>query len=126
MKELTENNLDEFKEYYHFLHDSFIIDIHYNIIKDQIELLIDVYWAGNNLKKDATSYVLNKQQLKMYFNQIKEYRCKDLTLSDYIDKICLKVILIDDKKYILFANSSEKPSIYIICDSIQYETILHH
>ena len=45
MDKITKNNLDEFIEYYHGFHDSYITNINYDISKSKIELLINVCWC---------------------------------------------------------------------------------
>ena len=124
MKELEKENINYFVEYYHYLHDSFITHIYYDINKSQIQLSIDVYWAGNNQIKNDTTYVMNKEKLKIFFNSVKEYKCQNISPSDYIDHVYIKSIKIEDREYMCFANEVETPYIYIICDNIQYEKIV--
>ena len=123
MKELTKENLNEFIEYYHELHDSYIKDINYNVYDSKIELFIDVCWSGEPILKEDNTYETNKTKLKLVLNNIKTFNIKDYFSGDYIDEVYIKFIKLEDKEYICFASDEENPLIYIVCKSIEYEEI---
>ncbi len=59
MNKINKNNLSEFMRYYHDFHDSYIIDIHYDILSSKIECILDVCWSGKPILK-GNSYETNK------------------------------------------------------------------
>ena len=124
MKQIIKENLNNFMNYYHELHDSYIKEFNYDVYDSKIELLIDVCWFGELILKDDNSYETNKIKLKMILNSIKTFNIKDYFSWDYIDKLYMKFIKLENKEYICFASSEEEPLIYIVCDSIEYEEII--
>ena len=42
---------------------------------------------------------------------------------DYINKVFIKYIKLDNKEFICFASDEQDPVIYIVCESIKYEEI---
>lgn len=121
MEKITKENLTEFMDYYHQLHDSYIEEIHYNVYKSRIELLIDVCWSGVPKLKEDKTYETNKTKLKLILNNIKKYSFKDLFSYDYINEACIKFINMDNNEYICFATDENEPLIYIVCESIEYQ-----
>lgn len=124
MKQITKDNISEFMEYYHELHDSIITNINYSVLKDQIELLIDVHWSGEPILKDDGYYETNKKKIRMIFNEIESCNNKEISSCDFISQAFLKYITLDNKEFICFASEEEDPSIYIVCESIEYEEVL--
>ena len=120
MKELTRENLKEFMDYYHYLHDSFIEKINYDVSDSKIEILIDVGWSGELIVKNSKTYS-NKTKLKMVFNNIETFNIKDYFLVDYINKAYIKYVKLDNTEYICFATDEKEPLIYIVCDYIEYK-----
>lgn len=123
MKQLNKNNLTEFTEYYHSLHDSYITNINYDIEKSKIELLIDVYWSGEPTLKDDDTYETNKVKIRMLFNGTHECNIKEIFSWDYIYEAYIKYIKIDKKDFICFASDEDDPLIYIVCENIEYEEL---
>lgn len=66
MDKLSKNNLSSFLEYYHGFHDSYITNINYNILKSQMEILVDVYWSSEPTLKEDGTYTTNKTKLKIF------------------------------------------------------------
>ena len=118
--ELSKNNLSNFLEYYHFFHDSYITNINYLINDNKIELYIDVCWSGKPILKENKIYETNKTKLKLIFNEIKQFNCKEIFSWDYINKVYIDYIKIDKIYYICFASDKDEPLIYIVCDEIKY------
>ena len=121
--QLNKNNLNNFLEYYHFFHDSYIKSINYLINDNEIELYIDVCWSDTPLLKEDKTYETNKTKLKLVFSEIKEFSCKEIFSWDYIDKAYIDNIKIEGKEYICFASNKEKPLIYIVSNNIEYSEI---
>ena len=120
---LSKNNLSDFFEYYHFFYDSYITNINYLINDNKIELYIDVCWSGKPILKENKIYETNKTKLKLIFDEIKEFNCKEIFSWDYIDKAYIDNIKIDGKDYICFASNKENSLIYIISDNIEINEI---
>ena len=123
MNTLNKNNLEEFIQFYHGLHDSYITNINYDITKSQIELLIDVYWSGEPTLKEDNTYETNKTKMKMVFEGVEKCNNKECFSWDFIDDVYLNYIILDNKEYICFASDENDPYVYIVCDSIKYEEI---
>ena len=123
MKDITKNNLDEFINYYHSLHDSYITNINYDINNSKIELLIDVCWSGDPILKDDDTYETNKTKIKMILYNINKFSVKEMASWDYIDEVFINYITYLDKEYICFATDKEEPLLYIVCEDIEYEEI---
>lgn len=123
MKKLTKNNLNNFLEYYHNLHDSSIKEINYDIEKLQIEIVINVFWSGKPKLKNDGTYETNKTKLKMQFIDVEKYMCKELFVSDSFTNIYLKFIYFNNHEYICFANEENDPLFYIISNEVSYEEI---
>ena len=121
MKKITKDNLNEFIYYYHAFHDSYITNINYDIKKSEIELLIDVYWSGEPIKKEDKTYETNKTKMKIVFKGVEQFNTKEIFSWDYIYEAFIKYINIKNKEYICFATDEENPQIYIVCDQIEYE-----
>lgn len=123
MKNITKNNLEDFVNYYHYFHDSYITNINYDITNSKIELFMDVTWSGEPILKDNNTYETNKTKLQIVFSDILEYTNKEIFSYEYIDKIFIKYINIDNKEYICFATDDKEPLLYIICSNIEYNEI---
>lgn len=119
MIKITKENINVFIDYYHNLHDSYITDVNYSISQSKIELLINVYWCGESTKKSDT----NKTKMKMILNGVEQCNIKEMFSWDYIYDAYIKFIKLHNKDFICFANDEEEPTVYIICDSIEYEEI---
>ena len=121
MEKITKENLNDFMDYYHELHDSYIKEFNYDVYGSKIELLIDVCWSGEPTLNSNNKYETNRTNLRMFLNNIETFNIKDYFSWDYIDKLYMNFIKLEDKEYICFASSEEDPLIYIVCDSIEYE-----
>jgi len=122
VNKITKNNLNEFMESYYYFHDSYIQDIKFELEKDKIDILIDVFWSFEPILNEDNSIETNRTKMKITFNGIKEYRDDD-RFSDYIDEAIIKYIKMDNKEYMYFASDEMEPSFSVICDNMEYEEI---
>ena len=123
MNKITKDNLNEFIKYYHEFHDSYITNVNYDIAKSEIELLINVCWSGEPILKDDNAYQTNKTKMRMILNNVEQCNNKEMFSWDYINKVFIKYIKLDNKEFICFAINEKFPLIYIVCESIEYEEI---
>lgn len=123
MNKITKDNLDEFINYYHKFHDSYITNVNYDISKSQIELLINVCWSGKTILKDDKTYQTNKIKMRMILNNIEQCNNKEMFSWDYINEVFIKYIKLNNNEFICFASDEQEPLIYIICESVEYEEI---
>lgn len=123
MNKITKDNLSSFIEYYHGLHDSYITNINYNILKSQIEILVDVCWSGNPTLKEDGIYNTNKTKIKMVFNGVEECNNKEIFSWDYINDAYIKYVKMHNKEFICFASDEKDPQVYVICENIEYEEL---
>lgn len=123
MNKITKDNLDEFINYYHEFHDSYITNVNYDISKSQIELLINVRWAGKPILKEDKTYQTNKVKMRMILNNIEQCNNKEMFSWDYINEIFIKYIKLNNNEFICFASDEQEPLIYIVCESVEYEEI---
>ena len=123
MEKITEENLEEFLEYYHNLHDSWITNINYNIFDSKIEMLIDVALSGDGVLKEDNTYDVNKTKLRMVFNDVQQCDIKELYSWDFIMNCYLNYVTFEDDQYICFANDEKDPMLYIVCEDIDYEEV---
>lgn len=125
MQQINKENLNSFLEYYHDLHDSYVLDISYDYKNSQIELFIDVFWSGKPTVKENGTYETNKTKMKMICKGVIQFCFKE-TYSDFIDGIFLKYIkpkdiIFENKEYLCFATDANNPEISVVCESIEYE-----
>ena len=123
MNTITKDNLLQFLEYYHYFHDSYILNVNYDISNSKIEMIINVVWSGTPILKEDNTYQTNKMKMKLIFNGIEKCNIKEVMSWDYISEIYMKYIEICGKEYICFSTDKTEPLIYITCDDIQYEKI---
>ena len=123
MTKITKDNLDEFINYYHEFHDSYITNVNYDISKSQIELLINVRWAGKPILREDKTYQTNKIKMRMILNNIEQCNNKEMFSWDYINEIFIKYIKLNNNEFICFASDEQEPLIYIVCESVEYEEI---
>ena len=123
MNKITKDNLDEFINYYHEFHDSYITNVNYDISKSQIELLINVRWAGKPILREDKTYQTNKIKMRMILNNIEQCNNKEMFSWDYINEIFIKYIKLNNNEFICFASDEQEPLIYIVCESVEYEEI---
>lgn len=123
MNKITKDNLDEFINYYHEFHDSYITNVNYDISKLQIELLINVRWAGKPILREDKTYQTNKIKMRMILNNIEQCNNKEMFSWDYINEIFIKYIKLNNNEFICFASDEQEPLIYIVCESVEYEEI---
>ena len=123
MNKITKENLDTFMDYYHGFHDSYITNIHYDIYKSQMVIIIDVFWAGKPIIKEDGTYDMSKTKLKMILNGIEKVNNREIFSWDYINEAFLQYITLNNKELICFASDENDPSFYVVCDSIEYEEI---
>ncbi len=120
---ITKDNLSSFIEYYHDFHDSYITNINYDIKFSKIEMFIDVYWSGEPILKEDKTYETNKTKMKMIFNGVEQCNNKEIFSWDYINNAFIQYIKIKNKEFICFASDEKEPSVYIVCDNIEYEEL---
>lgn len=123
MNKITKDNLDEFINYYHEFHDSYITNVNYDISKSQIELLINVRWAGKPILREDKTYQTNKIKMRMILNNVEQCNNKEMFSWDYINEIFIKYIKLNNNEFICFASDEQEPLIYIVCESVEYEEI---
>ena len=123
MNKITKDNLDEFINYYHEFHDSYITNVNYDISKSQIELLINVRWAGKPILREDKTYQTNKIKMRMILNNIEQCNNNEMFSWDYINEIFIKYIKLNNNEFICFASDEQEPLIYIVCESVEYEEI---
>ena len=123
MKNLNKENLEEFLEYYHNLHDSYVTNINYDVTKSQIELLIDVHWSGETTIKEDNTYETNKKKMRMVFELVEKLNIKESFSWDFIYDVYIEYIKLNNKEFICFATDETDPFVYIICENIKYEEI---
>ncbi len=121
MKKITKDNLKEFMEYYHELHDSCITNINYDILDSKIELYLNVLWSGEPKLKENNTYQTNKVKIKMVFNDVEQCNNKEIFSWDYINNAFIKYIKLNNKEFICFASDEKEPQVYIVCESLEYE-----
>ena len=104
MNKITKDNLNEFIKYYYEFHDSYITNVNYDISKSEIELLINVCWSGEPILKDDNAYQTNKTKMRMILNNVEKCNNKEMFSWDYINKVFIKYIKLDNKEFICFAS----------------------
>ena len=125
MNILTKDNIDEFMEYYHYLHDSSINKVDYNPIEEKIEMIINIYWSGEPTIKSDGTYDTDKSRIKMIFTGVNEYNDNqdyssiDDSSVEYYDKDGKELIGIS----LLCDYLDEEPLIHVVCGKIEYEIL---
>ena len=100
---LTKDNINEFMNYYHYLHDSSINKINYNSIEAKVEVIIDIYWSGEPIIKSDGTYDTYKCRIRIVFTGVdkfseNQYYCMiDDSSVEYYDKdgknfICISLL----------------------------------
>ena len=125
MKKLTKENIYEFMDYYHFLHDSSIKKLNYNPTESKIDAIFDIYWSGEpTITKDGT-YDTHKAKIRMVFTGIDNF--SDNEQHNYIDNSFVECYQKDGKDLICISLQSydpdEEPYLYIACEKIEYEIL---
>ena len=123
MIKIDKNNIDEFRNYYHEFHDSYFCSFNYDIDCNKIEICFDICWSGEPKLVDDKYYDTNKTKLKMIFNKIYKLNVKEIYSYLYINNIYFKYIMLDGKEKICFADDNVLPSLYIVCEDVEYEII---
>ncbi len=123
MKQVTKENLEEFLNYYHGFHDSYITDINYDIKTSNIVMFIDVFWSGEPKILENKTYETNKTHLKMVFSGVEKCNVKEIFSWDYITEAFIKYIKLDNIEYICFSDDEVNPNVYIVSDDVSYEEI---
>lgn len=123
MEQINKENIEKFMEYYHALHDSLVTEVNYSITKSQIEVLIDVFEAGEAEKKVDGESVAKKTKLRMIFDGVERCNNKEMFTWDYVDNAYMKYVTLEGKEFICFASDEVDPMLYIVSDSLKYEEI---
>lgn len=121
MKRLTKENIDEFLNFYHHLHDSSIARITYDIKNTIIEIEIDIFWSGKPSKNEDGSINSHKTKLKLVCHEIEMCNNKEIFSWDYIDSAYIKYITIKGKEFLYISDKEERPSLYVVCEYAEYE-----
>ena len=123
MNLLTKDNINEFMDYYHYLHDSSINKINYNSNEAEVEVIINIYWSGEPTIKSDGTYDTHKCRIRMVFTGVdkfsdnQDYSSIDDSSVEYYDKDGKDLICISLQCDYL----DEEPLIYIVCEKIEYE-----
>lgn len=117
--EITKENLREFLNLYHYLHDSNIINVNYNIKEAKVEMMIKVFWKGEPKLKDDGYYEDSKVLLKLTFLEVEKMKVYELFSYDYIDDIDISYVTIENKEYIKFEDKDN--DILVIAEALSYE-----
>ena len=120
MNVINKDNIEEFMNKYNDFHDSNFININYDIYKQNIEIIIEVFWKLN----EKGEYERSENNLKMSFENTEECNIKEINSWDFIYEAYMKYVNIEDLGEMLcFASDKDDPLFYIICKDIQYEEI---
>lgn len=122
---ITKENLEQFKDYYHWFHDSTLSKVVFDKIKKELTLFVNAYWSGKTYVKPDGFYETHPVKMRMFFSEVKEYK-DSLDSEDYmgyIDEAYMEFITLNKKEYICFAEDKEEPFFYVIAKSCKYEEI---
>lgn len=122
---ITKENLEQFKDYYHWFHDSTISKVVFDKTKNELSLFVDVYWSREPYVKPDGFYETHPVKMKMLFSDVKEYK-DNLDSEDYmgyVDDAYMEFIVLDKKEYICFAEDKDEPFFYVVAKSCIYEEI---
>lgn len=122
MKKLSKDNIDKFLRYYHDFHDSYVVNICYDIVNSKIEIFLDVVWSGKPVLKGKT-YETNTVHLKLVCYGVCKYMGKNIFSWEYINKCFLDYINFEGEKKLCFATAKDDPLVYVVCDAIEYEEV---
>ncbi len=122
MKKLSKENIDKFLQYYHDFHDSYIVNIYYDIVNSKIDLILDVVWSGEPILNGKT-YETNEVHLKLVCYGVCKYMGKNISSWEYINQCFLDYINFEGEKKLCFATAKNNPLVYVICDVIEYEEV---
>jgi hypothetical protein len=117
LKEISKDNIEKYLNKYNFLHDGLITNINYDVLKSEIEVIIDAYYSEEQGIKD------NKIRIRMVFGNVERCNSKELFSWDFINEAYFKYIKIENKEFICFSDNEDNPSVYIVCDSVKYEEL---
>ena len=123
MKEITKDNLEDFMNYYHYFHDSYFANINYDVTKNCIEIIINVYWSGEPTKNSDDTLDTHKTKVRIVFDKIYESNNKTLSYFKDISEAYLNYIYLEGREYICFADDENNPSVYVVSDKISYAEI---
>lgn len=119
---MTKENINEFLSYYHYFHDSRINKIDYNIDEDKIDIYINACFAGQIFLEDGV-YNKSWRKIKIQLKKIIKCNIQEFYTYDDINELFLKFIKKNNQDFVCFATEEENPSIYIVCESIEYEEL---
>ncbi len=120
---ITKENLSSFLEYYHGFHDSNITNLNYDINNSQIEISINVFWSGEPTLKEDGTYETNKTKIKIICNGVEQCNIKEVFSWDDISEAFINYIKYQNKEYICLATDEKEPSVYIVCENMEYEEL---
>lgn len=123
MKEIKENEIMKFIDYYHHFHDSNIIELKKE--NDFIELKLFVFWSGKPIINEDKLINTNKTEIKIIFKDINNFNYNENILYDEINNISIKNIKINENNYIEFIlyDMMNDIIINITSSNITYEEI---
>lgn len=61
--------------------------------------------------------------MRMILYDVEQCNIKEMFSWDYIERIFMKYIKLNNKEFICFASDEQKPAIYVVCENIEYEEI---
>ena len=127
MKSLTKDNLEEFMNTYHNLHDRFITSVNYNTEASEIELLINAFQSKNNDQEFSEQNNISTEtqniKLRMMFSDIVSCSIQVSFPWELIKHALFKNMILQDEELLCFANDETNPSIYIISSKAAYEEL---
>lgn len=125
MKKITKENIYEFIDYYHFLHDSCIKKLNYNPTESKIDAIFNVYWNGKSTIKKDGNYDTYITKIRMIFTNIENFSYNEKHNS--IDNSFVECYKKNGKDLICISLQStdpdEEPYLYIACEKIEYEIV---
>lgn len=122
MKEINEDNLNEFLNLYHYLHDSNILNINYDIKEATLEMIIKVFWKGEVKLREDNTYETVNIKLTLLFHDVEKLKVYELFSYDYINDVNIEYVSIDNKKYIKFEDA-DNLDFLVVSEKLEYEEV---
>lgn len=120
MYQINKENIEEIMKKYNNFHDCNFININYDIYKQRIEIILELYWTI----EENGEYNRSKKNMKMLFDKIKECNIKENESWDFFKEAYIEYKKNEDfGEMICFYNDKEDPLFYIMCEGIEYEEI---
>ena len=123
MIDVTKENFKEFLTYYHGLHDAIFKNINFNILKDEVEIVLHIIWAGDTELDEDSKFKTVDSNIRLVFKGIRDINIKYIESVDYINEAYFKYINYQNEECICFAEDINKPYVYVVAKSFSYEEI---